>query len=294
METHITFIHGLANKPPLKDLQRIWLDALAEETESGNGFSPELEGITVSFIYWADMFYSAPISASGYENRKKEIEANLPDRSELNENPWIQEMFKYFPIEDEENQKVIDAPIDKDTPKYERIPIPWVIKRKIIKEFLREAHDYLFNINNIKTTIQNRVLSDLASQNGKRRIVVGHSLGSVIAYDVLVACRDCPTIDAIMTIGSPLGIDEVQDKLCIGNNCGFPEKIIGDWVNVYDPFDLISRIDPNLANDFTANGECKINDISEQNYGTWRHSITKYLKGPRLRNELRRLCNRTI
>ena len=294
METHITFIHGLANKPPLKDLQRIWLNALAEETESGNGFSPELEGVTVSIIYWADIFYSAPVTADGYENRNNEMEASLPDHSELNENSWIQEMLKYFPIEDEENQKILDAPIDNNTPTYERIPIPWAIKKKIIREFLREAHDYLFNINNVKTTIQNRVLSDLSRQEGKGRIVVGHSLGSIIAYDVLVARRECPTVDAMMTIGSPLGIDEVQDKLCIGNNCGFPEKIIGDWVNIYDPYDIISRLDPNLANDFTDNGECKIIDISEPNYGTWRHSITKYLKGPRLRNELRRLCNRTI
>jgi hypothetical protein len=33
-------------------------------------------------------------------------------------------------------------------------------------------------------------------------------------------------------------------------------------------------------------------DIAEESWGTWRHSATKYLKGPKLRDALRRLCGR--
>ena len=123
-------------------------------------------------------------------------------------------------------------------------------------------------------------------------VLVGHSQGSFIAYDVLTGVADCPPVDGLLTLGSPLGIDEVQDKLLWTRNDGFPKKVRGDWVNVYDPFDVVARLDPVLANDFRKGGEQAVIDVKEESWGTWRHSATKYLKGPRLRGHLRRLAGR--
>jgi hypothetical protein len=95
-----------------------------------------------------------------------------------------------------------------------------------------------------------------------------------------------------LTFGSPLGTDEIQDRLTWSRNDGFPAKLRGDWVNVYDPYDVVSRLDPALANDFRKNGQPVVLDVQEENWGRWRHSVTKYLKGPKLRAHLRRLCDR--
>ena len=123
-------------------------------------------------------------------------------------------------------------------------------------EYLREAHDYLFNVRGIRDTLRARVIADLKKcPDDTRRVLVGHSQGTFIAYDVLTGVADCPPVDGFMTIGSPLGIDEVQDRLVWSRDNEFPATLQGDWVNVFDPFDLVSRLDPHLANDFRKSGK---------------------------------------
>jgi hypothetical protein len=56
---HVTFIHGISNKPPAADLLRIWRQTLA-------GAATPLPlgdlGITSSLVYWADLLYDPPDS----------------------------------------------------------------------------------------------------------------------------------------------------------------------------------------------------------------------------------------
>lgn len=116
-------------------------------------------------------------------------------------------------------------------------------------------------------------------------------MGTIIAYDCLKRVPASPPVDGLMTIGSPLAIDEVQDKLKPEwtRQNGFPEKVQGQWINVYDKLDLVTGFDWGMANDFMKGGKEVIEVINEQNWGAWRHSITKYLKGPNLRDGLKRL-----
>ena len=53
---HVTFVHGLANKPPPQTLHDIWLRALA----AGNGLDLVAEGVSTSMCYWADVLYASP------------------------------------------------------------------------------------------------------------------------------------------------------------------------------------------------------------------------------------------
>ena len=62
---HVTFIHGISNKPPADDLLRIWGEAMA------NAADPlplgDL-GVTSSMVYWADLLYEkAEEDLSAYE-----------------------------------------------------------------------------------------------------------------------------------------------------------------------------------------------------------------------------------
>jgi len=56
---HVTFIHGISNKPPAPDLLRIWRQTLA-------GAATPLPlgdlGVTSSLVYWADLLYDPPDS----------------------------------------------------------------------------------------------------------------------------------------------------------------------------------------------------------------------------------------
>src|SRR5687768_6115180 len=82
---HITFIHGISNKPPQDKLLRLWLRSLEEK----DGIDLGSSGVTSSMVYWADALYSAPLadaaleSAGDLENNAAvaEREAADPDMS---------------------------------------------------------------------------------------------------------------------------------------------------------------------------------------------------------------------
>ena len=59
-------------------------------------------------------------------------------------------------------------------------------------------------------------------------------------------------------------------------------------MNVFDHFDPVAGFDPFLANDYQRQAAAAVEDINEQNFGRWRHDITKYLAGPKLITALKR------
>jgi hypothetical protein len=183
---------------------------------------------------------------------------------------------------------------------FERIPLPGPLKKRLMRAFLRDVHHYLWDVDysprpgdtfRVRRDVRRRALDALAAAERAPRphVVVGHSLGSVIAYDVLKNVDGAPVCDGLVTLGSPLGLDEVQDRLDPGWSRwdGFPAvKLGGSWVNVFDRLDPVCGFDPVLANDFRRGGQPVVTDVDEPNWGTWRHSIGKYFRGSRLRKSL--------
>jgi len=86
-------------------------------------------------------------------------------------------------------------------------------------------------------------------------MVIGHSLGSVIAWDALWTASHLEpvrcTVDLFLSMGSPLGMRFVQERLLGHDGCGplrYP-KNVRRWLNITsvgDPY----AIDPHLRNDF--------------------------------------------
>src|SRR5690349_6645235 len=67
---HVTFIHGIANKPPRDVLLRGWIAAL------GDGDGPELDalGVSSSMVYWANFLYSEPTAAEAADETAEAME----------------------------------------------------------------------------------------------------------------------------------------------------------------------------------------------------------------------------
>jgi hypothetical protein len=121
-------------------------------------------------------------------------------------------------------------------------------------------------------------------------------MGTMIAYDCLHRVAECPRIDSLMTLGSPLGVDELQDcyKPEWSRDNGYPDgKIASRWINVFDALDVVCGADPRLANDFRLGGAARITEISVTNDGAWRHSIAKYFARSEVRAALRDLLGLT-
>ena len=91
--------------------------------------------------------------------------------------------------------------------------------------------------------VKQSVLARVREQVGDgTRVVIGHSLGSVVAYEYL--CHDRPgSVEMLVTLGSPLGIPNVVfDKLTpapVGSLGAWPGALAA-WVNVADPDDIVA------------------------------------------------------
>ena len=116
--------------------------------------------------------------------------------------------------------------------------IRWVAKPDV-RLTMAEARRYLSDRDAVATAIRNQLAAVLAAawQRSERIILIGHSLGSVIAYDTLwqlthernEPCR----IDMFLTMGSPLATRFIRRHLQGANKSGvdrYPHNI-RRWVN---------------------------------------------------------------
>jgi hypothetical protein len=305
---HVTFIHGISNKPPLVDLLRIWHDALADAVEGDLG---DL-GVASTMVYWADLLYEQPEEdLSAYEgvleNSPEAVDgggdAVPPQPRTPEEAAFLKGLRSKMTTFSEAELEAGEPPPVPSQPQgeLERVPLPWFLKKRFLAAYLRDVHHYLFDVAfalpgkppvHIQQTIRQRFLEAVCAPNVNRpHVIVSHSMGTVIAYDCLKRVEGCAAVDGLITLGSPLGIDEIQDKLQPGwsRTDGFPrEKVAGSWANLFDRLDPVCGFDPVLANDFRKVGAATIDDIAVRNGGAWRHSATKYLRQPAFGSALRR------
>jgi hypothetical protein len=310
---HITFIHGIANKPPKDKLLQNWEDSLAD-----GGLNLASNGVTTSMVYWADVMYEKPEeTANSFEAVEEGLGTGEPDE-ELSwidglpddEKAMVQRMRESLnfdaPTPGEEDYTPEEPSEDVESLRFEAIPLPWFIKRRVMKSLLRDVHHYLFNAvssprpgdsyqvqEEIRKRFIDQLADDAAANTDGKHVVVSHSMGTVISYDCLKNVAACPEVDAYMTLGCPLGISEVHDNFDpkYHKKDAFPSlKVGGDWVNVYDRLDPVA-FDARLANDYQKGGVKVITDEQVHNGGKWRHSSWKYYSQPKLCDHLKNLLD---
>ncbi len=302
---HVTFVHGIANKPDPETLLGQWRVALLDD----DGVDLDALGVSSSMVYWADMLYPQPApAAAAHESNALELERSVEpedaDMSWLAEVPpdevaFVESVAEEIGLEHVTPTLSEGPDVIKPDSALEAVPLPGWLKVRLMRVFLRDVHHYLYDSEynprpgesyRIRRDVRARALEAL--QAGARasgpHLVVGHSLGSVIAYDVLTAVDAAPRVDALLTVGSPLGISEVQDRLAPPwtRRNGWPADRLGSgpWSNVFDLLDPVcGGLDRRIAGDYRHNGESRVSDIAVTNEGSWRHSISKYLGQERLR-----------
>lgn len=302
---HVTFIHGIANKPPADELLQVWRRTLADAADP----LPLGDlGVTTSLVYWADLMYAKPeedasaAEAVGEAVAEASGDVEAPQPATAEEAAFIASLRARMTALSAAQLAAAETPavLPAGQGTLERVPLPWFIKKRIMDIFLRDVHHYLFDTEfappggtpvHIQQTIRKRFVDAVCGQDVSRpHIVVSHSMGTVIAYDCLKRVAACANVDGLITIGSPLGLDEIQDKLhpewTRAN--GFPrEKVAKDWINIYDRLDPVCGFDPQLANDYRERDAGVVKDLVVENDGAWRHSATKYLRQRVFRDSLR-------
>jgi hypothetical protein len=112
-------------------------------------------------------------------------------------------------------------------------------------------------------------------------VVVGHSLGSIVGFNVLRACPAATlNLRRYITVGCPLGVRAVQNKL------GFPldAPCITDWFNARDSRDVVA-LRPLTSDVFPFTPAIRNkNDVNNKTSN--RHGIDGYLNDPVVAREI--------
>lgn len=119
-----------------------------------------------------------------------------------------------------------------------------------------ELNRYFHNTDNIASQVRELVKDILreAFKQGDRILLIGHSMGSVIAYDTLWELNHLEQLKGklnLLTLGSPLGMRYVQQRL-LGHEQPLAKRYPGnihDWHNLSAVGDLVA-LDQEVHDDF--------------------------------------------
>ena len=254
----IVYVHGLGNKPVASVLKCQWDTAL---------FGAPM-GDRTRLAYWVnrDRYPTPEPGTCASKDVPREESAVTGIRSfggiEQSNAPKLNKQQQAIMtalerrLQREEGQTGPSAKI---------LPLPegvrrW-ITRQITERFLKDASDLFFDAD--KRGVMERSLLERLDVGSGPFIVIGHSQGSMIAYHVLRQLqKEACDVRLFITIGSPLGIQEVQDSikaLLPGKPLAVPD-CVDRWLNVAERLDPVA-LDADISNDYKPNNRgIKIND----------------------------------
>ncbi len=211
-------------------------------------------------VYWADIVHDKPLNP--YINDKtnpyylEEIYTKAP-KDFLSENHDIRLKVVDF-LSDQLNKIFLNE--DKSL-NYS------YVSDLIVHKYFRDLDLYYEenlgiendNNSNVKELIRNRLVETLIKYKNYQIMIVAHSMGSIIAYDVLNFLVPEITIHTLVTIGSPLGLPIIVSKIAneqkkFNNHSGelITPPGVKKWFNLADILDKIA-LNYKLADDFTVN-----------------------------------------
>lgn len=150
--------------------------------------------------------------------------------------------------------------------------IPW-LQRKVIEETTNDVWQYLTRPS-IRKEVDAIVRAGIPDEPC---VVISHSLGTVVAYRVLVE-GDTLQVPLFVTAGSPLGMPEIKKRLTppvLGN-----PACTQAWLNATDRDDVVALVEKLDHSTFSAS--CQIENIANIDNGDNAHAIERYLADPRV------------
>lgn len=281
----LILIHGRAQggKDPIA-LRNSWIDAF-ESGLNKSGLTLPLPKEDIIFPYYGDLLdklvdeFNTPVETI----IKKGVDSNSADARFFHD--FLQE------VADNSNITLQEIDAEKTTEITEKGPLNWewvhsilkAIDKKSswseasIKRFTYDVFLYL-TIPAIRQEIDNEVK---AVFNNESSIVVGHSLGSIVSYNIL---REIASIKAckFITVGSPLGINAVKKHL--KSPIKMPDSVKNGWFNAYDERDVVA-LKP-LNKDYFNINPSIINKNNVDNHTSNRHGIEGYLNDKEVAKEI--------
>jgi hypothetical protein len=157
---------------------------------------------------------------------------------------------------------------------FEALPLPRFARiaafRALVKVTFKDVHAYFFG--GFKDRMR-QVVRDVLQGIDGGVVVVGHSLGSIVAYDVLrEAGSASPDVTLFVTVGSPLAVTEIQDV--VERPLEVPAGVMA-WRNAADARDLVA-LDHTIKPEYVPPDSCT--DFLVVNDSSNHHGIREYLR----------------
>jgi subtilisin family serine protease len=265
LECAVVYIHGIGNQGTPEALKRDWDTAL---------FGQAMADTDMAF--WSDIRHP-PAPAGRTRARTVARDAALGGAKARE---YMRAVGERLGVRDAGARAGVRARV-----------LPWLpgigdaLFEWISKGFIKDTAAYFFDPAQ-RRAMQDRLKAALARQASRPVVLVAHSQGTIIAYDVLrqldgrAPGGGALDVRLFVTLGSPLGIDEVQGNLV--KPIEAPEGVAA-WVNLADRLDPVA-LDADLDGEFPG---LPIEDLRVKNPVLFNpHSAVGYLSTSQVRSTI--------
>lgn len=274
---HLVFVHGRGqqgNDP--RRLRRVWTAGLAKGLLLAD--SDPIDARDVWFPFYGD----ALVDTLGARERAPRFDPHTAAEAMAPADAPARELYEAlvteaaeragYPPDADAREGLFDGVVGRLQRR-----LSWLANRSrldelVIAAIFRDVAAYLGR-ESIRDTVLDTVLEDVPSSG--RIVLIGHSLGTVVALDLVTRLSDAVDVGLLVTAGSPLGMDTVFNRL-LTKGPHRPERL-GDWVNVWTPADPVAIGCP-LADDWGR----PLTEVVTDNPVDRAHAIDEYLADVRV------------
>ncbi len=240
MSTTIVCVHGIGQQVRGEDsILSEWIPSLRDGIRRAEGEPPAPDCIGMSF--YGDLF------------RKKGAKSlGIPpyDENDVTEE-WEKRLLEAWWVGGARMDTSVPGPEDQT-----KLRTPHVVQRALnalshsrffakiaLNAFvadLKQVYAYLHD-DQIRREAQSRIEKKVTDET---RVLVAHSLGTVVAYEALCAHPEWP-VRTFVSLGSPLGISNlIFELLCPAPEYGIGvwPKAISRWSNIADGGDIVALV----------------------------------------------------
>ena len=251
-------IHGMGNKPPKAVLKQWWLDSLFEGlTENGvpcHAFRFEL-------VYWAHHLHPVPY----------DLDSNDKDDPLFLNEPYVPSLGKPAPQPSRLRRKTlgfVEKILDKLLLKDDLTVNYKSITDSIIRNYFKDLETYYSSDcvggEHKDCPVRKVIRKDLLELLHKFRrydiMLISHSMGTIISYDVLSEDSRDVNVHTLVTMGSPLGLPVIISRYVQERRVADPDfkavttppSVARRWYNLSDLEDRVA-FNYDLGDDYGPN-----------------------------------------
>jgi hypothetical protein len=246
MSQVIIGVHGLGNKPPALLLESWWRSSMKEGLRLGKyKFSLPL----FEMAPWSDIIHKTSQDPSVED----------PESPYFIDEKYVEAQPDFHPGDYSTRKKVVDF-LGRQMNRVflnEDLTLNYsFITDAIISRYFSDLEIYYSEIPletngglaTYREVIRKRLLDKLIEHRKDDIMLIGHSMGSIIAFDVLTFLAPEIRINTLVTMGSPLGLPvvisriaaEMRQKGISDTRLKSPPGITGKWYNYADILDIVA------------------------------------------------------